>query len=400
MPEAYNPTQRATIIAGLSAAGMAQGLGNYAGEPTTKVRSLKKAIDAVLTGSFAAGPIVGVGDSTMGGHSTNGTLDDRTKCWLAYLVTQLNARGVPASFDSLFGASNKSTTSAALAYDSRLALGANWAIQNQQTAGGYFYKFPLNTAPTNFGFTPTNAFNQADIYYLRISGGGSFAVLRDGVAASSGSPVATAGSTQILKATVNFGSTATGQLQIAATDSAQGNIFIFGVVTRNTAVPRLEFISLAWGGSNSTDWLSTALGNYSPSGVVTALSPVAMYYNHGINDWNAGTTSSGSTAPTALATYSSNITTWLDQFPNATPILVRSAQSNPAVYSSAAVQDTYFEAMRAIAVDRQIPFSDNQFELGDYTAATADALMGDDRHPTAKGYQRMGRQALRLMLSY
>lgn len=374
----------------------------FPGNITTSLRALRKALDSVKSGVAAAGPIFGVGDSTL--HGPNG---NQSQSFLTYLVAQLNALGVPASIDSLWGASNYTTIAAFAATDSRATFGAGWTVNTIKTAGGGCFEFPANTTPSAMSFTPASgaAWDQVDIYYYQNSGAalGTFTVGRGGVAPTAGSPVNANTAPQLInKATLTWAAAATGTLNIQVPNNTSPKIRIVGVALRNTASPKLEFINAGWAASSSQDWISgpslVQTGPWSPPNAVAAASPVALIYNHAVNDFNPGSTNGGNTGPTDLGVYSANLSTYGSSVGN-NMIFVRTAQSDPSAFASIASQDSYFAAASALAVANGWMTVDFQQVCGGYTQAQADGLTLDQRHFNSLGNQRGARQLARALLA-
>jgi hypothetical protein len=356
---------------------------------------LRIAVDNVQNGQAAPGPVLIISDSTARGGGATSILNT----WPFRLAAQLTAKGIPASASGVFGAGNYASVAAYAAFDTQFSAGTGWTL-GQNTAGGSYFKWPGSLADTAWSLTPKNpdgtslAYNQCDLWYISNTTTQTVTLDRSGTAPTSGgTTLNTAAPLGFHKATFGWSTTATGTFNVTPNSSGSASLFIVGAYCRNTASPTLEIINMAWAGSNSTDWVNTAYSpNYDVQTIIKSLSPVVGIVAHSVNDWNPGTTAGGSTAPTALSAYSSNISTLVaDVQLTGDAILGEGPQSNPANYASIASQQTYGATLRSLSSSLNIPYVDPQVTFGSFAQASADGLTADDRHENNAGASQFAR---------
>lgn len=364
---------------------------------------LRKAIATVISGSAASGPIDFISDSTTrGGGATS-----ITNTWPHMLALLVNESGVPVSDSGFFGASNFTTLAAFSAFDPQISGGSGWAL-GQSSAGGQYLKWPGSLTPTALSFAPLSIsgaalpFNQCDLYYISNTTTQTLTIDRSGTAPTSNASVNTTAALSAHKITITWAAAAAGSLNITPASSGSGQAYIFGAYCRNTASPTLEFLNMAWAGSNSADWVSAQFAPaYDPITLIKLTAPVTAFIGHGVNDWNNGTTSGGSIGPTPLTSFQANIGALIACVQASGDVLLTDGpQSNPSDYASIATQQAYVGVLKGLSNADGIPFLDRQVILGGFAAANANGLMYDDRHPNNVGLAQEARAFLKIFNAY
>lgn len=347
-----------------------------------------------------------VGDSVAAGHCALGScVDSRISSYLTQLGTMMNNAGIPTTNDSWFGCSNHSTTTTCAAFDTRLTINTGWTIQSQYSFGGFILEFPASTAPTALTFTPNGPWNQEDVYVIAGAAASTFTFDRGGstagescaVVSQTGATTSCSGGTVTTTsgvpglALVQF--TWTGNAIIAnsnvnATSSGTGKFFVIGEALRDTNNPKIELYNGGIGGSTSATWTTSTIATYGTLSMLgsTYLNPVVTLDALGINDWN--------TPVTTIPTFTTNMTT-LQTLANSTGmnIFIYDIQSNPALFSSVATQNTYGAVLQRLSQTANQPFVNFQYRWTNWANAVTMGFMGnptgtpDGRHGSAPGYQ-------------
>ncbi|WP_426041494.1 SGNH/GDSL hydrolase family protein [Brevundimonas sp. TWP2-3-4b1] len=306
-------------------------------------------------------------------------VNTRSQGYPARLAANLVRRGLFAANQDDFGGLGASATLADYtAAEARGAFGPGWAVTGQGSLGGKFPNASISATGAQT-WTPTEPFNEIEIEYFRNSANGKINVDIGGAVLAT---VNCAGSAAIQRAIVSTGgATATGLVNLK-NDGTVGTIFPFYVRTRNTALKAVEVSNFGWSASKSGDWASTALSPYDPQSRIAFRAPHCGILCLAINDANAGT---------SLATFIANTQALITKI-KATGdcILVTPMQSNPATFASLVQQQTYVDALYALADSNNVPLFDLTKHWGTYAQlvtqdGNAAGIYGDDRHPGING---------------
>src|SRR3954454_16160484 len=123
-----------------------------------------------------------VGDSTTAGQGAGTgasyTNSAKTLSVSSRLAAQLTAMGLRASADSVFGNQNVDSTTRAnanyVAYNPAVVIAADWSIENLAVPGGNIFKNESGTGALSF--TPAEAFDTIDLWFLNATGNGQVTV--------------------------------------------------------------------------------------------------------------------------------------------------------------------------------------------------------------------------------
>jgi hypothetical protein len=232
--------------------------------------------------------------------------------------------------------------------------------------GGDDFQHAVNATTT---LTPGGTFDTVDLLYMGSSGNGSFQVSIDGGVTPLGT-VSTnhAQNIYLSSVAVTAGSTA------ATIKAVTAGAYLVGMGVRTSTTPGIEIVNAGYGGSVIADYQSAA--NFKFQQAATALmdsnATNATVFSCTINDAVAGT---------AMATYTSNLTTTLAFLQTLGDVIycVEPRPSSGAV--SASTYDTYAEAAIAVAVALNIPVLDMR-SVQNYLSA----IWYDTKHPRAQVY--------------
>lgn len=249
----------------------------------SNTRKIRNALSKIRAGT-GSGAIASHGDSTGAGTGANtGTLGQagaKAYSFPTILAAILNKNLCTAQESSTWGTNNIAGVSTN-SYDSRVTLGAGWA-------GGSSSITPLflnNTNTNLLSFTPTQAFDTIDVYYVQNTSAATFTVDIDGGAALA--TIIAAGTAAYLKQTV---SCAHGTHTINLTKASAAALNIGAIVVSDSTAPALLIHNWGYhGASSATNWGANAWSL--PNAIATA-APDCLLYGMGINDlpsFNAAT---------------------------------------------------------------------------------------------------------------
>lgn len=356
---------RAAIVAGLAAAGIAPSNGSY-NLNRKNLRVWSKALGRVRRNEGRAVVALRM-DSTGVGYGTGtgsfGLTGARPFGMPQQLANALSSMGLPASADSWFGSHGLSSIALITGYDTRLTFGAGWSLSTQNSLGGVALE---NVSGTDLmTLAPVGPFGTVNIYYACETGYGDFDILIDGVKA--GATVAMAGSGVLGTATrtVTHG-VHTISLQRTGTG---GRLQVLGIDPYRTDISVVSILDTPWSGSRTNSWMETSKFYSNGSILQTYIKPDLTITNLGINDRSTSN---------SAATYSSNIGTILDR-----DLLGPSSclLCNPTDTDSdpGSLKAPYLAALQAQSLAKSVPLFDLTDWIGSYASQTADYY--DGLHP-------------------
>ncbi|MET0375649.1 MAG: SGNH/GDSL hydrolase family protein [Rhizorhabdus sp.] len=324
-----------------------------------------------------------VGPSTVAGSLTANT-GDAVGSWPSRFAAALQARGINAGFQNLFGARNgygAGPTSANLkAGDIRFDFtGAGGVATNQpfDSVGGNVLGF--NNAAGTMVFTPTAPVRKWKIWTgngiagrnLTASSGASGAVAINSVADNS-----------ITETVIDSGSSGLNALTLTW---VQGNVSVLGVVGYDDTGNRREISILNWGipGAPSARFnenVDTARGTLA---MINKVKPdVAILSDLPINDWRTSV---------PLLTSKANVNSNIDSFLAAgTEVWLTTSRFDNANTGFSANQQAYSDAMKELALERDLPLLDLRASLVSYASANAQGRYNDPVHQTLLGHNADG----------
>lgn len=371
-------SQDAIDLRGLVGSGEVPVLQNYRAGALKRTRAGLAKV-AAGTGSMV---IALAGDSTFRG--ANGNIADTA--WglnspAVRLAKLLTARGVPASYQSTFCSGGPDTGGAAFSsHDSRVTLTGSWTNNGGPTAGNFPARGPAGAS--TYQFTFDGVADTADIWCWQFGAAGGFDVTVDGVAVTTGSPVAqAAGPEAMSKKTVTFPATGAGSHTVLCTRTS-GQMSIAGVNVYSSVTPACQVWNLGWGGSKASAWAATTPTFGSPGYAVgQSMQPNLVIFNPMINDWLIG-------APTNLATYAADLGTFIDAVSPTCDVILKTGLPTKAATQALSTQSPYVAAMIDVALAKGVPYIDTFARAISWEAqATVGFQDTDAYHPAPTGYQ-------------
>ena len=322
---------------------------------------------AVLAGASRA-LIVGVGDSTTAGVGAGAGLPGRRKDgYPAKLAAKLSALGLDGNGQSFMGNQNASTANTTT-FDPRLVLGAGWVVEGGIEAPG-MNPFRNNSDTTALSWTPDEAFDTVEIYYLRNTGLGTISWDVDGGSATN---IVTTGAEALAKATVTV---ALG-LHTVNIKRVSGACYVAGVVTYNSATKAVDVINA--GRPSATTTTMQAAGNaWSPLRGIPAIAAHLYIIDLGINDWN-------SVGAIAVATYKSQLAIFAAACYAAGDVILRVPVPSDPTWQTMEIQSQYRTAIYEVAQAGGYVVAD-MFTRWTSRAASVDKYY-DNVHPNEAGY--------------
>lgn len=338
-----------------------------AGIDATKNRfkkDLKNTIAKVLSGSGRATWLF-MGDSTTAGPT-------RPVSHPVVLAKILKSMGVNTQTGMMWGSAYYGNLASFIAWDSRLTAGAGWGQNGSMTLAGKFYQ--NTTDLTAFTFTPTEAFNQIEIWYYQNTGNATFTVDVGGAALQT---VNSSGSMAVVKVAVPTGAGAAVQSVNINRTGVGAGCYILGINTYDSAAPAIEMHQAGWATSQTSDWIIDS-SPFSPLKMIALINPELTFINLGVNDSNGGT---------PIATYISRYQKIIDKLKAAGSdiILCGFVQSDPGAFASLSVFNDYQIAVKSLAEKNNLLFISFSEVIGLYAEANTAGYMVDQRHPSNKG---------------
>jgi lysophospholipase L1-like esterase len=331
--------------------------------------------------------VVAIGDSTTvaygAGTGTNNLTGARAKSWVEVVRAIIAARsGIGCRNDNIYGDYRIPSATPALVtlYDPRITFaGSAWSMNGLVTTIGHS-QYYNNSTTDALTFTPTNACDAIDVWYVPSSGGGTFTVTdQSGTLAT----ITTNGSVAIQKQTVTRTSSSNA---INVQRTTGGQVYIAGLDCYSTSSPGITFANLGVYGTsagiqadntNPTWSFPTSLALYAPD-----LSIIDM----SVNDQSNGTTQ---------AAYSGYIQTIITAAKLSGDVIL--VYRNPINQTNPQLGPQYRDALLSLAIQNSCPFID----LNEAFAATyQSSLMFDGLHANAAGQQFKGRCIADLMTLY
>jgi hypothetical protein len=264
---------------------------------------------------------------------------------------------------------------------------AAWTQTAFATAGGC--SFGNSTTTTTLAFTPLESFDQIDVYSLDNTGGyGQWTINVDG-GASLGT-VDNNGTRAIRKSSF---SVALGAHTInIQRNGTGGQVYIFGIVTRNSTAKAIDIFNLGCGSSDTAFWAGSTPGT-GPSNAITTYAPDLTVIDLGINDRR-------------LINYSSTFDTNLQAVVTAAKtsgdvLLCVPVPSDLAysAYTTTANIGAYNDAIYRIAAANNCQVFNKETLFQSYTLGQAGGLYIDQLHPNGPGYGVIGQQLAQAIMT-
>jgi hypothetical protein len=351
------------------------------------LRHFRAALANVRTGAGIA-KIAFIGNS-----KTAGFIGRRQTSFPSYFAARLNAIGVPATIQSVWGNANygggQGLASSTLAgytseYNSQLAWSnlTNWSafgsngVQYGSLGGSLI---AATGSGGTMSFSPAGMIDQCDIYYVAGPGNGSFTWNFNG----GQSTTINSNETSTIFTSITISTTAGSSNVLNIAWASGGNIYISAIACRLSSSPSIEVYNMGWGASTTTDQYLTDKAWNVPNAlpvVAPSLTVIAM-------DTNDYTPSYG---PIALRTYRANLQGLIAAaLQTGDCAIVTEVPSKPS-RQSYAIQNQYHAAEHALAARSGCVLFDITNRWGAYEAMNAVEWYSDNTHGTPAAYSDQG----------
>jgi len=267
--------------------------------------------------------------------------------------------------------------------DPRLVIPNDWTT-TATTLGGTAITSP-NSVTSVLSFTPEEAFDTVDLYYIGSAASGSIAVAID-----SGAVIDTWATANnpggVYKRTI--AGITLGQHALKISRASGGAINLCLVVCRNSTEKSLQTVNAGWAGSRTFNWV-TGANPWMPVPALAVIQPALVCISLGINDIGNGV---------GTATFKTNMQ-FLISGAKAAGVDVAILQKIETSTTTQAIglQQAYWDVERQLADENDIPIILMGQHLGTYEAANADGYFHDLLHPKAAGYKDIGRLVARAL---
>jgi len=269
-------------------------------------------------------------------------------------------------------------------YDPRWVLQSGWGTSAVISIGSG--SLNCSTAAKTASFTPAQAFDTVDIYYIQNAGYGSLNVNVDG-GATIGAAIAFNGTLSLKKATRTC-ALGVHTLNLVTVDANQ--VIVIGVSTYNSNAKGIEVFNAGTGGmtsalgaANTNIWDACYVtGNNGPLGLIQ---PDLTVINLGINDWGTAVTP---------ATYRTNMSVIIAAAKLYGDVILQCPTPTSSSSTSLATQLGISTVCRQLAAENGVPLVDTNAIFGSYAIAQGQLgyyLPANDLiHPGATGYAAVG----------
>lgn len=291
----------------------------------------------------------------------------------AQLAKLIRSVGTPSGANNMFGLSG-TTLADYLLRDGRVAVSGATALGSVQVQGGNSISFP--GATSTLAFTPSDPVTKADIYWRDNTAGRNFNWNVDGGA---NTLISSSGVLQFAKTTVSLGTVGAHTVNLSW---VLGNVDIFGIDCYDDTAARKEVSCWNWGISGGTT--AQMIANIgTPNGgrlqQLASFPPDLVIGELGIvNDWRNSVTPDVS--------YANMTTLVLAVKATGSDFLFITPPYDGGVAGFTANQEAYIGKMRQVASEQNVGLIDWRATLGSYGISIAAGLIGDNVHPTLRGY--------------
>lgn len=326
--------------------------------------NFRAALGRIKTGT-GRGKILMCGDSTTVGFGSNDAATGNMKPLSVPtdLANMFTVNGVPAQVNSFMGDGFQPNYTST--FDNRLTLGTGWGHSGTFVGGDSL----VTTTSGTLSFAPTQPVDTFVIWYWQNLSSGTISANINGGSATTQNTLGAA-------SLQNFTITGTlGLNTLNITRSAGTIIFILGVEAYNSAVDSLDIINAGWYGSECVQWYAMTQNGFATNPF--ALGQDLTTFCLGINDWEK--------MPSSLAIYQSDLLAMVKQAQLVSDVAIITPNPTGAT-ASQATQQSYVNAMYAVAAAANVPIIDNFARFVSYAQANAEGEMFDTFHPNGVGY--------------
>lgn len=322
-----------------------------------------------------------LGDSTTLGSGSTGVVGYAASGYLknipSKLANALNAVGIPANNNGVFGSGNIATLAALTTFDPRWSGPASWA-PTDLTDSLCRYVLRNNTALTTLSFTPAEQVDTFEVFYSKSPLAAGFDLSINAGAATNYDNYNASPVTAIATITDTLG---TNTLNITRTTSgvnATGSVYILGVRAYNSAVKTVEVIRAGCSGAKVQDYILQTNPWNARNMLKDSLQPDLTLICLGINDW---------VAQTNLTTWKTNLNSIITSAKETGDVIIVTPVPSADSVRIASVQQTYVDAIIELAETNGILCVDLWNRFGSYTVANNNGYYTDTSHPNGAGYQ-------------
>lgn len=323
--------------------------------------------------------MMGAGAGTSDGTASTVGAAPKTKSKFA--CDMLAGMGLPVSRQSVW-ASNGLTTALYSNYETRLALGTDWAVfinANSSLAGGGFGSVS-STVTGTMSFAPEGVVDKVDVIYARRLDRGSFTVSDDVTVV--GTVTQTNGTVGIARSSFNLTSRGSGKvINLNRTNAAAYAVDVIAIIAYDSQTPALEVCNVGRYGAVVADFLFGYPSGqpWTPYQTLGFYAPDITFMGIMANDMRVGT---------AVATWKANKQILITQaLVSGSVVLVMESFGQPTesggTWGNAATQAAYRDAMYQLATENDIPLIDENAIIGSYAQSGA-AMYADSIHENAK----------------
>jgi hypothetical protein len=320
-----------------------------------------------------------VGDSTDFGVGSNGTSVGEmvaNSCPMQF-ANQLLAKGINAHSNTFMGGGFGVQAAGGGYYgganDGRIVKGSSWVVSSGGviSVGGGLYN--ATSGANALSFTPKQPVDTFTIYYVANSGLGTFNADINGGTAT---PVNTNATPQNLRSITITGTLGINTLNMKY--ASGGGVYIAGAEAYDSSKKWVSVINAGWPGAQSNNWDDTG---GAPFGVIPGLGVVApdlTIINLGKNDCYKGTNT--------VSQFTTHMQAIITACLASGDVILRTFYPNDVAYGSVATQQTYVDAIYALAKTNNLPVIDTYGRWVSYAVSNPLGFYYDQLHPNGAGY--------------
>lgn len=346
-------------------------LQNYSSGSLTKFRT---ALAAMVAGSSFPKVLV-IGDSTTAGAISDAAeANYRPNSYVQQLASLLTYQGFTSCMTNALGNAKGSqgANQGIGIWDGRLTGTGSFALNPNDNHGvGGLLLGTASAAAGTLTFTPGVSTDTCDVYYYDQTA--VFEINIDGEAALA--TVTGGGTNTCKKQTVTY---AAGVHAINVV-WVSGGINIGGFDAYTAATKQIHLLNCGQGSAKASTLASNS-PNFAPGRWYAFIAPSLSIISLGINDWINST---------AVATYSSSLQTIITNCLTSGDVILMTPFPSATSQAALATQATYVDAMRTLAYTNNIPFIDENANLGSKVAMTGNGYGSDENHPNYAGMTKI-----------
>ena len=322
-----------------------------------------------------------LGDSTTLGSGSTGVAGYQASGYLknipSKLSAALNAVGIPANANGVFGSGNIGTLAQYAVFDPRWSGPSSWAGFDLADGLGR-YAWRNVSSNTTLSFTPTVQVDTFDVYYSKSPTAAGFDLDINGGTATNYDMYSATFVTAVATITAALGANTLNITRTTSGTNASGSTWILGVRAYNSAAKQVEVIQSGCSGLKVGDNASKANPWNARVMLETYLQPDLTIICLGINDW---------VAQTNLATWKTNLNNLIASAKVTGDVIIATPVPSDDSVRLASIQQQYVDAIIDLAASNNIQCVDLWRRFGSYSAAYTLGFFTDTAHPTGAGYQ-------------